>query len=148
MALNVYEGMFILDSSAFSRDPDGTSEAIVKLIQDAKGEILVSRLWEERRLAYAIDGHQRGVYWLTYFRLDSAKVAELNRQCTLCGVNVRHMFIKIDDRIVDMLVEHALAGPAAMAEASAANAVAETETVKQDAGQIAADDVDADEEEE
>lgn len=114
MALNVYEGMFILDSGRFARDPDNVSGQITKLVQDAGGEILVSRLWEERRLAYPINGQRKGVYWLTYFRLDSLQLAELNRQCGLYDANLRNLFIKIDPRIVDALVEHAMAGPAAM----------------------------------
>lgn len=114
MALNVYEGMYILDSGRFARDPDAISGQITKLIQDAGGEILVSRLWEERRLAYPIHGQRKGVYWLTYFRLDSANLEELHRQFGLFDANIRHLFIKIDPRAVDALVEHALAGPAAM----------------------------------
>ena len=111
MALNVYEGMFILDSGRFSRDPEGIAEQITKLVQDAGGEILVSRFWEERRLAYPVEGQKKGVYWLTYFRTDSQSLAELNRQCTLFDASIRHLFIKIDDRIVESLVQHALAGP-------------------------------------
>ena len=38
------------------------------MIEEAGGEMLVSRLWEERRLAYPIEGHRKGTYWLTYFR--------------------------------------------------------------------------------
>ena len=116
MALNVYEGMFILDSGRFARDPEGISAQLNKLVGEAGGEILVSRLWEERRLAYPIKGQRKGVYWLMYFRLDSLKLVELNRQFDLFDANIRNLLIKIDPRIVDELVEHAIAGPAAMAE--------------------------------
>lgn len=116
MALNVYEGMFILDSGRFARDPEGISAQLNKLVGEAGGEIFVSRLWEERRLAYPIKGQRKGVYWLMYFRLDSLKLVELNRQFDLFDANIRNLLIKIDPRIVDELVEHAIAGPAAMAE--------------------------------
>jgi len=43
--------------------------------REAGGEILVSRLWEERRLAYSINGQRKGVYWLVYFRLDGNRLA-------------------------------------------------------------------------
>lgn len=49
-----------------------------------------------------------------YFRLDSLNLAELNRQFSLFDANIRNLFIKIDPRIVDELVKHAEAGPAAM----------------------------------
>ena len=116
MALNVYEGKFILDSGRFARDPEGIAAQVDKMVQDAGGEILVSRQWEERRLAYPIKGQRKGLYWLMYFRLDSQNLAELNRQFSLFDANIRNLFIKIDPRIVDQLVAHAEAGPAAMAE--------------------------------
>ena len=34
----------------------------------------MSRLWDERRLAFPIRGQRKGAYWLTYFRLEAAKV--------------------------------------------------------------------------
>ena len=74
MAENVYEGMFILDANRYARDPSGLSQQVEQMIQDAGGELIVSRLWEERRLAYPIKGHRKGVYWLTYFRIDGAMI--------------------------------------------------------------------------
>jgi small subunit ribosomal protein S6 len=59
LAINVYEGMFIFDSGRYGRDPEGVSGAISKMIEEAGGEMLVSRLWEERRLAYPIKGKRR-----------------------------------------------------------------------------------------
>ena len=73
------------------------------------------RLWVDgRRLAYPIKGHKKGTYWLVYFKLDSLSLSELKRQVGLDGNVVRHLFIKIDPRIVDALVEHAKAGPASL----------------------------------
>ncbi|MFH1267742.1 MAG: 30S ribosomal protein S6, partial [Planctomycetota bacterium] len=66
--------------------------------------------WEERRLAYSIKGRRKGTYWLTYFRIDGEKLTDLNRQCRLRDNILRVLFVKIDPRIVDTLVEHARAG--------------------------------------
>jgi len=106
--------MFILDSNRYSRDAAGVSGQIPDMIQKCGGEILANRLWEERRLAYPVKGHRKGTYWLTYFRLDPAQLTTLNRQCQLNENVVRNLFLKVDPRIVDVLVEHALAGPAAL----------------------------------
>ncbi|MFH1924174.1 MAG: 30S ribosomal protein S6 [Planctomycetota bacterium] len=110
MAENVYEGMFLLDSNRYGRDPEGVSSQVSQLIREAGGEILISRLWEERRLAYSIKGRRKGTYWLTYFRIDGEKLTDLNRQCRLRDNILRVLFVKIDPRIVDTLVEHARAG--------------------------------------
>ena len=60
MAANVYEGMFILDSNRYGRDPEAVSGQIPAMIQKLGGEMLVSRLWEERRLAYPHQGPAQG----------------------------------------------------------------------------------------
>lgn len=108
---HVYEGLFILDSEQYSRNPEEVSSQIAKTIESFGGTVRVSRLWEERKLAYPVNGHKRGTYWLTYFRLDTAKVTELNRQFQLDGAILRFLLVKIDERLEEALVEHALAGP-------------------------------------
>ncbi len=112
MAAIVYEGMFILDSNRFGRDHEMVSGQIPAMIEKLGGEILVSRLWEERRLAYAIKGQRKGAYWLTYFRLDGEKLVELQRQCQITDDILRVLFLKVNPRIVDALVAHALSAPA------------------------------------
>ena len=113
MAQFVYEGMFILDANRYGRDPDAVSGQIPEMIRAGGGEILVSRLWEERRLAYPIQGHRKGAYWLTYFKLDSGQLSGVQRKCRLSDSILRALFLKVDPRIVDTLVEHAQAGPGA-----------------------------------
>jgi len=115
LAANVYEGMFILDANRHARDPEGVSGQIPKVIQEAGGEMLVTRLWEERRLAYPIKGHRKGTYWLTYFRLPGERLSEVRQRFRLSDTILRMLFLKVNPKIVDTLVAHALAGPAAMA---------------------------------
>ena len=110
MADYVYEGMFILDANRYGRDAVGLSGLITTTIQEAGGEILVSRLWEERRLAYPIKGQRKGVYWLTYFRLPSTRLLEIQRRVQITEEILRALFLKVDPRIVDTLVAHAKAG--------------------------------------
>jgi small subunit ribosomal protein S6 len=111
LAQNVYEGLFIFDSGRYGRDPDGISGQIPALIEKLGGEILVSRLWEERRMAYAINGQRKGTYWLLYFRLDPLKLDEVKRQGEINDNILRVMYLKVDPRIVDALVEHARTAP-------------------------------------
>lgn len=110
MALNVYEGLFIFDSNRYSRDAGGVSAQVADFVQKLGGEVLVSRLWEERRLAYPINGQRKGTYWLAYFRMDGKQLTTLERECQLSESIMRSLVIKIDPRIVDALVSHALAG--------------------------------------
>ncbi len=129
MPANVYEGLFILDSNRYSRDQTAVSNQISEMITQAGGEMLASRLWEERRLAYPINGHRKGTYWLAYFRVNTDQLTTLNRQCQLNENIVRSLFIRVDPRIVETLVSHALTsggpvverrGPAGPSEPEAA----------------------------
>jgi small subunit ribosomal protein S6 len=117
VAVNVYEGMFILDSNRYARDQVGISSQIPEMIEKLGGEMLASRMWEERRLAYPVNGHRKGTYWLAYFKLESGQLSTLNRQCQLSESILRTLFLKVEPRIVDALVSHALAGPAALRRA-------------------------------
>ena len=110
MAQNVYEGLFILDSDLYSRNPDEVSGQVASAVSQFGGEVLLTRLWDERKLAYPIKGHRRGTYWLSYFRLDPLKVKELTRQFQLSNSVLRFLFLKVEPRLVDTLVEHAKAG--------------------------------------
>ena len=117
MAAYVYEGMMILDSNRYARDPAAAATQITGLIEEAGGEVLVSRLWEERRLAYPIEGHRKGTYWLTYFRLEGPKLAEIRRKCYLSETILRVLFLKVDPRLVEILVEHARTGQVVVSRA-------------------------------
>ncbi|ADB17338.1 ribosomal protein S6 [Pirellula staleyi DSM 6068] len=110
MAQSVYENMVILDSNKYAQDPGGMGGTIPALIEKLGGEVLVSRLWNEQRLAYPIDGHKKGTYWITYFRLDGSKLNDFHSQIRINESIVRHMTLKVDPRLVDTLVEHAKGG--------------------------------------
>ncbi len=121
MAQNVYEGLFIFDANKFARDHDALPKAVEEMITSEGGEVVVSRLWEERRLAYPIKGQRKGAYWLIYFRQDGEKITPLNRTLELKSGVLRSMILKIHPRLVEPILEHAAAGGAPVeAEAEAA----------------------------
>jgi len=125
MAQNVYECMVILDPNKYAQDPGGLGATIPNLVAKCGGEVLVSRLWQEQKLAYPIGSHKKGAYWLTYFRLDSLKLAEFNQQLRIMETVVRSLTLKVEPRLVDALVEHAKGGQRARPATEAAPAAAE-----------------------
>ncbi len=104
---NVYEGLFILDANRFARDHDAVSGAVEKMVTELGGEVLVSRLWEERRLAYPVNGHRKGAYWLMYFRMNPLQITPLNRACELHDSVLRQLVLKIHPRLVEPILAHA-----------------------------------------
>lgn len=111
MTEHVYEGLFILDSEQYARNPEEVSGQIAKTIESFGGTVRVSRLWEERKLAYPIAGHKRGTYWLAYFRLDTSKMRDLTRQFEINNSILRFLLQHINEQLEETLVEHALHGP-------------------------------------
>ena len=107
MASNVYECLFILDPNRYARDPQGVAASIPEMVEKFSGEILANRLWNEQKLAYPINGHRKGTYWLTYFRMESSELVGFNRACQLNDFVMRHMATKVDPRLVEILVAHA-----------------------------------------
>jgi small subunit ribosomal protein S6 len=110
MATNVYEGLFIFDSDLYAKGADEVSNQVASIVEQLGGEVLLSRLWDERKLAYPIKGHRRGTYWLAYFRIDPSAIKDLTRQFQLSGSILRFLILLIDPRLVETLVEHARAG--------------------------------------
>ena len=108
----VYEGMFILDANRLARDREGLPRELVSAIEEAGGQMELSRLWEERRLAYPIKGQRKGAYWITYFRLPTPNLVELNRQLELKDGVLRHLFVRLPDSLVEPILLHAKGEPA------------------------------------
>lgn len=125
MAQNTYECLFLLDSNRYAKDPGGVSGSIPSMIEAAEGEVLASRLYNEQKLAYPIEGHKKGTYWLTYFRMEGAKMPELNRACQLNNAVLRHLAIKLDPRVAPLLIA-AARGEAVPGEEPAAETAAAT----------------------
>lgn len=138
MAQNVYDCMVILDPNKYAQDHAGMSAKIPDYVTKFGGEVLVSRMWNEQKLAYPIDGHKKGVYWLTYFRMDAQKLVEFNRALRIDEAVVRSLTLKVHPKLVEALVEHAKGGGKAKApEAAPAEQPAGEEVAEPEAEEVA-----------
>lgn len=107
LSATVYECMHILDSNRYARDPSGVQESVDSTVTKLDGEILVSRLWNEQKLAYLVDGHRKGTYWLSYIRIEGSRLVELERAFQLNENVLRSLTLRLDERLVDPMVAHA-----------------------------------------
>ena len=133
---NTYETLLILDSNHYARDPGGVSQQISDIVAEAGGNVLVNRLWMEQKLAYPIDKHQKGTYWLTYFEIDGVAIPKIDRALHLCEPVIRHMTVRLEPRLVAPVLANArgesvkVSTPSDSAEETAA-APAEAEKPKE-----------------
>jgi small subunit ribosomal protein S6 len=93
-----YEAMFLLDAG--QPNPDTAIEGIRTVLERSEAEILAIKPWEERRLAYEIQGRKRGLYILSYFRLSPEKVTELEHDCML-NENILRVLILRKDHLTE-----------------------------------------------
>jgi small subunit ribosomal protein S6 len=114
MAVNVYECMFLLDTNKVAGDVNAAAQQIRTILERNQAEILASRPWDERRLAYPVNGHKKGLYYLTYFRMDGKNLLNIERDLALNETVLRSLVLRIDPKHVETLLaiardEHALA---------------------------------------
>jgi small subunit ribosomal protein S6 len=114
MSANVYECMFLLDTNKVAGDVAAAGHQIQGILERNQAEILASRPWDERRLAYPVNGHKKGLYYLTYFRMDGKNLLNVERDLALNEMVLRSLVLRIDPKHVDTLLaiardEHALA---------------------------------------
>ena len=88
-----YEAMFLLEPGS---DFEATSAPVREVLARAGAEVLSLKPWDERRLAYDIKGQRRGLYVLTYFKAEPARIAELEHELQLNEKILRAMMLSAD----------------------------------------------------
>ena len=100
--------MFLLDSAKAASAWDETVKHVHEILTKHDSEIVASRQWDERRLAYPIRGHKKGTYLLTYFRADGSKLKEIIADCHLSDVILRELILKVHPKLEENLVNQAM----------------------------------------
>lgn len=92
---NVYEGMFLFPQAVTSNLQKAVDH-LKQILDRTSAEVLSFRKWDERKLAYEIDGNKRGVYFLVYFRAPAENMERFNRDCNLSEELLRSLVIRAD----------------------------------------------------
>jgi small subunit ribosomal protein S6 len=114
MAANVYECMFILDASKVAGNLDAADKQLRGLLEKNNAEVLVCRLWDERKFTYPIGKQKKGIYYLTYFSSEGKNLVPIEHDCALNEMILRQLVIKIHPKLVETMLslakgEHAVA---------------------------------------
>lgn len=114
MITNVYECMFLLDNTKIGGDLHAASSQLHAILEKNHAEILASRPWADLKLAYPIKGQRKGQYYLIYFKTEGKNLINIERDCALNEMILRMLTLKIDPKLVDLMLavandEHAMA---------------------------------------
>jgi len=132
MPTSTYECMFLLDTDKVKGDVPAAAQQLHGILERNHAEVLASRPWDERRLAYPIAGHKKGLFYLTYFRTEGQNLINIERDCQLNEMILRSLVLRIDPKIENTMLavardEHALALQAVAEESGEEGAAATPE---------------------
>jgi len=100
--------MFLLDSTKAAAAWEDTVKHVHDILTKHHSEIVASRQWDERRLAYPVEGHKKGTYLLTYFKSESANLKDIAADCRLSDIILRDLVLKVHPKLADHLVTQAM----------------------------------------
>ena len=92
----LYEALLLLNQQAVASDFAGCGEHVREVFRRAEAEVEVLRKWDERKLAYEIEGQKRGTYLLAYLRVDRTQIANIARDSRLTEQILRELIIRAD----------------------------------------------------
>jgi len=87
--------MFLVETNIAS-DSEATKGMIQTVMDRANAELVICRLWDERRLAYNIDKHKRAAYILCYFRANGTAISSIERDVQLSEHLLRVLVLRAD----------------------------------------------------
>jgi small subunit ribosomal protein S6 len=61
----------------------------------------------EQKLAYPINKHQKGTYWLAYYEIEGVKIPTIDRALHLAEPVIRHLTVKLEPRLIEPILANA-----------------------------------------
>ncbi len=92
--MNNYEGMFLMDAD--EAQFEAVKDRITGLLERSEAELISIKPWDERRLAFKVGARKRGLYVLTYFRCNPARISEIEHDCRLAEEVLRVLVLRRD----------------------------------------------------
>ena len=92
-----YECMCLLDNREVRKGWDPLKEAVAGLFTKHEAKVLSSRRWDERRLAYPINGQLRATYLLLYFTADTQTLPSIRRDLEFSESMLRYMITECEE---------------------------------------------------
>jgi small subunit ribosomal protein S6 len=122
MSVNTYEVTILVRTAAARADFEGTLSAVRATYEVEGAKFTELDKWDERKLAYPIDGEVSALYLNGYFTADPLAIDKIERRAQLGEVILRQLIIarpgKDMERIREQRVKQAAAAAAAAASAA------------------------------
>lgn len=93
-ALRDYELIVVLSPEIGDDSVEQSIERVQQSITSRGGEIVETKHWGRRRLAYPIKRHMEGNYVETQVRMDPDQVSDLDANLRISEEVIRHLIVK------------------------------------------------------
>jgi small subunit ribosomal protein S6 len=93
---NLYEGMYIISATLSDDARHKALDRITSGINQRQGEVVKIHDQGRRRLAYEINGHREGCYYIIYFKINPSAVEELWQEYHLNEDLIRFITLRTD----------------------------------------------------
>lgn len=133
--LNEYETVIVIRPDLDDGQTYGIVDGLEEVITGNGGHLLIRDDWGKRKLAYAVQRHQKGHYVLQSYIAPPALVSEYERKIRIEDNIIRFLTVKIADSVdVPERLEQAAEVRRVRAEEAARRAEAEAEAAAAAAG--------------
>ena len=95
--LKGYEVMYLLDPELEEEGLDEKKERIKSIVESGQGEVQSIEEWGKKRLAYEIQGLNRGLYLLVEFKASSDDIDEISDKSNVEEGVIRYQVFRNDE---------------------------------------------------
>ena len=120
MAVSTYETTILVRAGAARSDYEGTLAAVRQTYESEGATFLEFDKWEERKLAYPIEGETSALYFTGYFSADTGAIDKIERRALLGGTILRQLIVARPGKAFERIKEQRAKAAAAAAAAAAA----------------------------
>ena len=92
-----YEIMYIIRPNIEDEEKTALVERFDNILKDNGAEIIESKEWGKRRLAYEIDNYRDGISHVITVNAEPAAIQEFDRLIKISDDVIRHIVVRLDD---------------------------------------------------
>jgi small subunit ribosomal protein S6 len=92
----LYEGLFLFNNSAINSSVASATQILKDILARAEAEVVSIARWDDRKLAFTVDGQKRGLYLLTYFRARGSQIPNIERDVNLSDEVLRCLILRAE----------------------------------------------------
>ena len=100
MVTRNYELMFIANPELDEESAEALLQRVRGYLEEMRGTIVKFDDWGMRRMAYAIQNHREGHYYLVRFTMNTDQVKEFERRLLLVEGVIREIIVRLDEEVV------------------------------------------------